>query len=281
MRLPEWIKTKKNGGLLRNIKRVLRSHGLSTVCEEARCPNAGECFSKPTAAFMILGSACTRNCGFCSVKSSTPEPVDPDEPGRIAMAAREMGLRYIVITSVTRDDLNDGGAGQFAKTVRALKECVPDVKVEVLAPDFKGNLRDVDTVLQSEPDVFNHNIETVPRLYSVVRPLADYNRSLNVLDHVKKTAPDILTKSGFMLGLGETFDEVWDVFRDLRNAGCEFLTVGQYLRPSRLNLPVKEYVEPAIFERLRLTALSLGFKYVASAPLVRSSMNAEEMYNSN
>jgi lipoic acid synthetase len=281
LRLPDWIKTKRNGGLLRDTKRVLRSYGLSTVCEEARCPNAGECFSKPTATFMILGSVCTRNCGFCFVKSSTPDPVDPDEPGRIAMAAREMGLRYVVITSVTRDDLDDGGAGQFAKTVRALKESVPGMKVEVLTPDFKGNLRDVDTVLQSAPDVFNHNVETVPRLYSLVRPLANYERSVNILDHVKKTAPGIFTKSGLMLGLGEMFDEVLKVFRDLRNAGCEFLTVGQYLRPSRLNLPVIEYREPAIFERLRLTALSLGFKYVASAPLVRSSMNAEEMYNSN
>jgi lipoic acid synthetase len=279
--LPEWIKTKKNGGLLRNTKKVLRSHQLSTVCEEARCPNAGECFSKPTAAFMILGSICTRNCGFCSVKSSTPGPLDPDEPERIAMAAREMGLKYVVITSVTRDDLDDGGAGQFAKTVRALRERMQDTNVEVLTPDFKGNLRDVDVVLRSEPCVFNHNMETVPRLYSTVRPSASYKRSLNILHHVKKSAPGILTKSGLMMGLGETFAEVLDVLHDLRNAGCESLTVGQYLRPSRLNLPVIEYIEPSIFERLRLTALSLGFKYVASAPLVRSSMNAEEMYNSN
>jgi lipoic acid synthetase len=279
--LPEWIKTKNNGGLLRNTKKVLRSHRLSTVCEEARCPNAGECFSKPTAAFMILGSICTRNCGFCSVKSSAPGPVDPDEPERIAMAAREMGLKYVVITSVTRDDLDDGGAGQFAKTVRALRERMQDTNVEVLTPDFKGNLRDVDVVLRSEPCVFNHNMETVPRLYSTVRPSASYKRSLNILHHVKKSAPGILTKSGLMMGLGETFAEVLDVLHDLRNAGCESLTVGQYLRPSRLNLPVIEYIEPSIFERLRLTALSLGFKYVASAPLVRSSMNAEEMYNSN
>ncbi len=281
LRLPEWIKTGRHGGLLHDTKRVLRSYGLSTVCEEARCPNAGECFSKPTATFMILGSTCTRNCGFCSVKSSTPGPVDPDEPGRIAMAVRDMGLRYVVITSVTRDDLYDGGAEQFAKTVLSVRECMPDTKVEVLTPDFKGNPRDVDTVLQSEPDVFNHNIETVPRLYSIVRPFAGYGRSLNILEHVKKTAPAIFTKSGLMLGLGETFDEVGEVFRDLKDAGCEFLTVGQYLRPSKFNLPVIEYIEPVIFERLRLAALSMGFKCVASAPLVRSSMNAEEMYNSN
>ena len=230
---------------------------------------------------MILGSICTRNCGFCSVKSSTPGAVDPDEPGRIATAVSEMGLRYVVMTSVTRDDLDDGGAGHFARTVLSIKERMPGTKVEVLTPDFKGNLKDVDSVLRSAPDVFNHNIETVPRLYSVVRPLADYGRSLNILDHVKNTAPGIFTKSGLMLGLGETFDEILEVFRDLRDTGCEFLTVGQYLRPSRFNLPVIEYIEPAIFERLRLTALSIGFKCVASAPLVRSSMNAEEMYNSN
>jgi lipoic acid synthetase len=281
LRLPEWIRTRRHIGFLHDTKRVLRSHGLSTVCEEARCPNAGECFSKPTAAFMILGSICTRNCGFCSVKSSSPGPVDPDEPGRVAMAVRDMGLRYVVITSVTRDDLHDGGAAQFAKTVRAVKEYVPDAKIEVLTPDFKGNLRYVDTVLQSEPDVFNHNVETVPRLYPLVRSLADYRRSLDILEHAKKTSPGIFTKSGLMLGLGETLNEVEKVLRDLRDAGCKLLTVGQYLRPSRSNLPVIEYIEPAIFERLRLTALSMGFKGAASAPLVRSSMNAEEMYNSN
>ncbi len=280
LRLPEWIRVKNHGGL-HETKRVLRSHGISTVCEEARCPNIGECFSRPTATFMILGSRCTRNCGFCSVESSIsiPEPLDPEEPERVAMAAKEMGLRYVVITSVTRDDLPDGGAGHFAKTVYAVRKYLPYVKVEVLTPDFKGNLRDLNTVLYSRPDVYNHNVETVPRLYLVVRPLANYRRSLNILEYAKKMAPQINTKSGLMLGLGETFYEIIDVLRDLRNAGCELVTIGQYLRPSKVKLSVVEYIRPEIFERLRLNALSMGFKHVASGPLVRSSMNAEEMYN--
>jgi lipoic acid synthetase len=279
LRLPEWIRAKNRGGL-HDTKQVLRSHGLATVCEEARCPNIGECFSRPTATFMILGSKCTRNCGFCSVESSIPEPLDPEEPERVAMAAKEMGLRYVVITSVTRDDLYDGGAEHFAKTVYAVKKYLPDTRVEVLTPDFKGNLNALNRVLHSKTDVYNHNVETVPRLYPVVRPGADYRRSLNILKYAKKIAPQINIKSGIMLGLGETLDEVIDVLRDLRNAGCELVTIGQYLRPSRLNLPVVEYIRPGVFERLRLKALNMGFKYAASAPLVRSSMNAEEMYNS-
>ncbi|MDP2752978.1 MAG: lipoyl synthase [Nitrospirota bacterium] len=278
LRLPEWMRAKNHGGL-HDIKQVLRSHGLATVCEEARCPNIGECFSRPTATFMILGSKCTRNCGFCSVESSIPEPLDPEEPERVAMAAKEMGLRYVVITSVTRDDLYDGGAEHFAKTIYAVKKYLPDTRVEVLTPDFKGNLNALNRVLHSKTDVYNHNVETVPRLYPVVRPRADYRRSLNILKYAKKIAPQINIKSGIMLGLGETLDEVIDVLRDLRNAGCELVTIGQYLRPSRLNLPVVEYIRPGVFERLRLKALNMGFKYVASAPLVRSSMNAEEMYN--
>jgi len=278
LRIPEWIKVKNPMGL-HGTKRILRSYGLSTVCEEARCPNMGECFSRPTATFMILGSKCTRTCGFCSVKSSIPEPPDPEEPKRVAMAAKEMGLRYVVITSVTRDDLSDGGAGHFAKTVYSVRKYLPETKVEILTPDFKGNLNSLNTALNSRPDVFNHNIETIPRLYPVVRPLADYRQSLYILEYVKKTALDIYTKSGLMLGLGERLDEVIDVLRDLRSAGCDIITIGQYLRPSRFNLPVIEYMRPEIFERLRLTALSMGFKYVASAPLVRSSMNADEMYN--
>ena len=280
MRLPDWIRTKHPGGL-HNTKRVLRAYGLSTVCEEARCPNAGECFSKPTATFMILGSKCTRNCGFCSVESSTPEPVETGEPARISLAAREMGLRYVVITSVTRDDLHDGGAGHFAETVCSVKRYLPEAKVEVLTPDFQGNPDSINTVLNSGPDVYNHNIETVPGLYPVVRPLADYRRSLHVLENAKKRAPGIYIKSGLMLGFGEKVAEVMNVLRDLRNAGCDIITIGQYLRPSKLNLPVVEYIRPDVFESLRLSALAMGFKYAASAPLVRSSMNAEEMYNNN
>ena len=278
MRKPEWIKIKKPMGL-HNTKRILRSYGLSTVCEEARCPNIGECFSRPTATFMILGSKCTRNCGFCSVKSSIPEPLDPEEPRRVAMAAKEMGLRYVVITSVTRDDLSDGGAGHFAETVSCVRRYLPETKVEILTPDFKGNLNSLNTALNSRPDVFNHNVETVPRLYQAVRPLAGYRRSLYILEYVKKAAPEIYTKSGLMLGLGEGLDEVIDVLRELRSIGCDIITIGQYLRPSRFKLPVIEYIRPEIFEELRLKALSMGFKYVASAPFVRSSMNAEEMYN--
>ncbi|MEW6676107.1 MAG: lipoyl synthase [Nitrospirota bacterium] len=277
MRLPEWIRIKSHRGL-HNTKQVLRSYGLSTVCEEARCPNIGGCFSKPTATFMILGSKCTRNCGFCSVESSMPGPPNSKEPERVAMAAKEMGLRYVVITSPTRDDLPDGGAGHFAETVYAVRRYLPDAKVEVLTPDFKGNVSALKTLLYSRPDVYNHNLETVPRLYQYVRPQADYRRSINILEYIKRIAPEINTKSGLMLGLGETLDEVIDVLRDLYGVGCELITIGQYLRPSRINLPVVEYIRPEIFEQLRLIAFRVGFKYVASAPLVRSSMNAEEMY---
>jgi lipoic acid synthetase len=278
LRKPEWLKVKNPLGL-HNTKRILRSHRVSTVCEEARCPNMGKCFSRPTATFMILGSKCTRNCGFCSVKSSIPEFLDPEEPERVALAAKEMGLRHVVITSVTRDDLSDGGAGHFAKTVYSVRRYLPGTKVEILTPDFKGNINSLDTALNSMPDVFNHNVETVPRLYPVVRPLADYRRSLYILEYVKKADSEMCTKSGLMLGLGERLDEVIDVLKELKSTGCDIITIGQYLRPSRFNLPVIEYIRPEIFERLRLTAVSMGFRYVASAPFVRSSMNAEEMYN--
>jgi lipoic acid synthetase len=277
LRLPEWIRTKGFEGI-HDTKRILRSYKVSTVCEEARCPNIGECYSRPTATFMILGSKCTRNCGFCSVESSMPEPLDHTEPERVAQAAKEMRLKYVVITSVTRDDLPDGGAGHFARTVDAVRRYLQDAKVEVLTPDFNGNVGALMTILSSRPDVFGHNVETVPRLYSVVRPRADYHRSLHILKYAKKGAPDIHTKSGLMLGLGETFDEVTDVLKDLCDAGCDFITLGQYLRPLRKNLPVVEYIRPEVFERLRNRALNMGFKYVASSPLVRSSMNAEEMF---
>ncbi len=277
--LPYWIKSKIQNGQLRDTKKILRKYGLSTVCEEARCPNINKCFSKPTATFMILGTKCTRNCGFCYVETSSPEPPDPNEPENIAKVVREMKLRYVVITSVTRDDLHDGGAGQFAKTISTLKNYFSEVKVEVLTPDFQGNKEHLKIVLDSKPDVFNHNVETVPRLYHSVRPAADYKRSLDMLKEAKKIAPYILTKSGIMLGLGETLHEVKDVMKDLRSSGCDFITIGQYMRPSKANIPVVEYIMPEVFEELRLEAMSIGFKYVASAPLVRSSMNAEEMYN--
>ncbi len=279
MHLPDWIKVRASN--LHNAKRILRDHRLSTVCEEARCPNKGYCFSKPTATFMILGDICTRNCGFCSVKSGRPHNLDIDEPDRIADAVYKMGLRYVVITSVSRDDLPDGGATQFAKTIIAIRNRIHNSKVEVLTPDFKGDINCLKVVLDAMPDVFNHNIETSKRLYYKVRPQADYDRSLKVLKNSKRIAPNIKTKSGLMLGLGETIDEVIDIFKDLREVGCDFLTIGQYLRPTKKNLPVVEYIRPEIFEELKERAIELGFEYVASGPLVRSSMNAEEMFNKN
>lgn len=278
MRLPEWIKTRYNPQGLHKTKSLLRRHGLSTVCEEARCPNKSVCFTKPTATFMILGSSCTRRCGFCSVGKSAPNPVDDDEPLRVALAAKEMGLRYVVLTSPTRDDLPDGGAGQFAKTVLEIRRHLPHAKVEVLTPDFCGSSESLKVVLETRPDVFNHNLETVPRLYSSVRPQADYKRSLNILKEAKRFSRDINTKSGLMVGLGETIEEVLEVMADLRAVDCDFLTVGQYLRPTKENLPVVEYLTPKLFDTLRAEALRMGFRYVACFPLARSSMNAEEVY---
>ncbi len=277
MRLPEWIKVDNKG--LHNVKRILRHYGVESVCEQAKCPNISTCFNKPAAAFMILGKTCTRNCNFCAIKSGVPEAPDLAEPEMVAMAAKVMRLKYIVITSVTRDDLPDGGAEQFAKTVEAVKKYLPESKVEVLTPDFKGDEKNIDIVLSSRPDVFNHNLETVPSLYTKVRPVADYNRSLEVLAYVKKKNNRLLTKSGLMLGFGEKLTEVYKVLNDLRNVECDIITIGQYLRPSKTHLPVVEYIRPELFDSLRINALSMGFKYVASAPLVRSSMNAEEMYN--
>jgi len=278
LRLPEWIRVKGFYGV-HDTKRILRNHEVTTVCEEARCPNIGNCYSKPTVTFMILGSKCTRNCGFCSVESSRPEPLDPQEPERVAQAAKEMGLKYVIITSVTRDDLPDGGAGHFASTVKAVRNILSGAKIEVLTPDFTGDLGALMTVLGSKPDVFGHNVETVPRLYPVVRPQADYLRSLHVLKYAKEIVADMHTKSGLMLGLGETFEEVTEVLNDLWKGGCDSVTMGQYLRPSKKNLPVVEYIRPEVFETLRNRALNIGFKYVASSPLVRSSLNVDEMYH--
>lgn len=279
MRLPEWIKTRYRYEGIHDMKHLLRSYGLSTVCEEARCPNKHGCFSKPTATFMILGSLCTRNCSFCSVDKGLPFPPETDEPLRVSFAAKEMGLRYVVLTSPTRDDLSDGGAGHFRDTVLEIKRHLPFAGVEVLTPDFMGSLDSLRTVLGSCPDVFNHNVETVPHLYPEVRPMADYRRSLRVLQNAKSLFPDIKTKSGIMVGLGENTEEMIAVLKDLREAGCDFLTIGQYLRPSKRNLPVKEYLKPERFEILKETALEMGFRYVSSSPLSRSSMNAEEVYN--
>jgi lipoic acid synthetase len=276
MRHPEWIKVQCSG--THEAKKILRRYGTSTVCEEARCPNQGACFSKKTATFMILGNRCTRNCSFCAVKSDKPLPLDYDEPERVARASLALGLEYVVITSVTRDDLPDGGAGHFANTIKALKLKKERIQVEVLTPDFKGNVHALHTVLHAAPEVFNHNIETVPRLYSKVRPLADYSISLNVLHAAKSLDPRIKTKSGLMLGLGEKESEVLSVMRDLRKSRCDLLTIGQYLRPRKENIPVVEYIKPEVFDRYRKKGLEMDFKAVASSPLTRSSINAEELY---
>jgi len=276
MRHPEWIRVRLSK--THETKKILRQFNLSTVCEEARCPNQGECFSKKTATFMILGDKCTRNCSFCAVESAYPLPPDKYEPERIAEAVVLLRLKFVVITSVTRDDLSDGGASHFAQTIKAIRERDKDIKVEVLTPDFRGDINALKTVLDAEPDVFNHNIETVPRLYPMVRPKADYFASLNMLKSTKRLYPDIKTKSGIMLGLGEKRAEVLSVLSDLREAGCDFLTIGQYLMPRKENIPVVEYIKPEVFEEYRTRGLEMGFKAVASSPLTRSSMNAEEMF---
>jgi lipoyl synthase len=289
MRLPEWIKaeTRHNIMMVRDFsaarqhttKRRLRRHQLLSVCEEARCPNKAYCFAKPTATFMILGDVCTRDCGFCAVASGIPSGINQTEPKDIADAAHEMGLKYVVITSVTRDDLADGGASHFAHVIKTLRQRLPEVKVEVLIPDFEGNIAALKTVIEAGPDVFNHNMETVKRLYPSIRPQADYRRSLGVLRKAKEMNPGIRTKSGFMLGLGETVAEVIDMLAEIRGAGCDAVTIGQYLRPTKKNRPVVEYIIPHVFDEFKDKALGLGFSFVASGPLVRSSMNAEELFN--
>jgi len=278
MKLPLWLKTNTFKDLSPT-KQLLRKYGLTTVCEEARCPNKGHCFSRPTAAFMILGHDCTRACGFCSVNHHVPAPISMDEPQRVAEAAKELNLRHVVITSVTRDDLPDGGAQQFARTISAIKNLLPEAAIEVLTPDFKGNIVDLHIVLAAMPDVFNHNIETIPSLYNIVRPQADYKRSLDVLREAHDYSIDkkLRVKSGLMVGFGERFDQVVSVINDLRQTGCELLTIGQYMRPSKKNLPVVEYIVPEVFEQYKKIAYDAGFSFVASGPLVRSSMNADEM----
>lgn len=276
MRHPEWIKVKSAG--THATKKVLRHHGVSTVCEEAMCPNQGVCFSQGTATFLILGDRCTRNCSFCAVESSKPFPPDLHEPERVADAVHELGLKFVVITSVTRDDLPDGGTGHFANTIQAIRNKINDINIEVLTPDFKGEPQALKTVLDAGPDVFDHNVETVPRLYSTVRPMADYRRSINIIKTARQLSPEMKTKSGIMLGLGESGPEVLAVMNDLREADCDFLTIGQYLRPRRVNIPVVEYIRPEVFEEYRLKGIEMGFRAVASSPLTRSSMNASAMF---
>ena len=254
----------------------MRTLELHTVCEEAACPNIGECWDGGTATFMILGDVCTRSCGYCNVVHGRPGPVDAAEAGRLAAAVAHLGLRHVVVTSVDRDDLADGGASAFARTIRAIRARAPACRVEVLIPDFAGRAADLRTVLDAGPDVLNHNIETVERLYRVARPGGRYARALELIARAGRLAPDIPTKSGLMVGLGERWPEVLDTLAHLRRAGCELLTIGQYLRPSIAHLPVDRYYTPAEFERLRAAAVELGFVHVEAGPLVRSSYHARE-----
>ncbi len=257
---------------------MLREGLLHTVCQEAKCPNIWECFSRKTATFLILGSQCTRNCRFCSITPGVPAPPDPDEPFRVAGTARDLGLTYVVVTSVTRDDLPDGGAMWFARTITEIRRQIPSAGVEVLIPDFKGSVSALHTVLSAGPSVLNHNIETVPRLYQTVRPGANYRRSLDLLTRAACDTPGIPVKSGIMLGLGETPDEIAQTLRDIHATGCQVLTIGQYLQPTRQHLPVARYVTPEEFEHWRKWGLDVGFTEVYSGPLVRSSYHAREMY---
>jgi lipoyl synthase len=275
---PEWLRVRAPGGEnWREVKLLVQSLQLHTVCESARCPNVGECWNHRTATFMILGNVCTRRCGFCAVQKGAPLPVDYDEPGRVAEAAAALGLRYAVITSVNRDDRKDGGAGLFALTIRSIREKIPACKVEVLVPDFQGSHPAMDMVLDAAPDVLNHNLETVKRLYRQARFGARYERSLEILSYAKTTRPAIPTKSGIMVGLGETMDEALEAMRDLRDHRVDILTVGQYLQPSRQHLPVARYVTPAEFDQLRRAGLEMGFAHVESGPLVRSSYHAADV----
>jgi lipoic acid synthetase len=280
-RKPKWIRAKvPSGPGVTRIKQILRQRKLSSVCEEAQCPNLGECFSHGTATFMIMGDICTRRCPFCDVAHGRPEPLDADEPRQLAEAIAEMHLKYVVITSVDRDDLRDGGAEHFAHCIRAVREATPETQVEVLVPDFRGRMEiALEKLATAPPDVFNHNLETVPRLYRQARPGADYQWSLDLLKAFKAAHPGVLTKSGIMLGLGEEPAEVEQVLRDLRAHDCDMLTLGQYLQPSRDHLPVDRFVTPAEFETLRRLAESLGFSNVASGPMVRSSYHADLQAN--
>lgn len=276
---PSWLKKRiPLGSDIRKVFALLEEARLHTVCEEAHCPNLPECFSRRTATFMIMGNMCTRNCRFCAVSYGTPASLDEDEPERVASTAEQLGLRYVVITSVTRDDLEDGGAQHFAETVRAIKGRRPKTLVELLVPDFQGKHSPLNTILSTPPDVLNHNVETVPHLYPQVRPQAGYRRSLDLLKRVHARSPSMLTKSGLMLGLGEREPEVIQVMQDLLDVGCRLLTLGQYLQPSRQHQPVIRYLHPEEFEAYKTVGEKMGFLEVASGPFVRSSFGAAQMY---
>jgi lipoic acid synthetase len=274
---PEWIRVKGvDEAILKRMKGLLDRYHLHTVCESAVCPNMGTCFSAGTATFMILGNTCTRNCSFCGVFTGKPQPLDPEEPLHVAEAALSLNLKHVVVTSVTRDDLADGGAAQFAETIRQINRLLPTASTDVLIPDFQGLRDNLAIVMDAKPDILAHNLETVPRLYATCRQSADYRRSLRILKHAKELQPEKFTKSGIMVGLGETRDEILEVMRDLREVGCDFLTIGQYLRPSAEQIEVREFIRPEVFEEYGQIGGEMGFRYVASSPFVRSSFHAEE-----
>lgn len=276
-RLPEYLKrpiidTDKT----RTVRKILKANCLNTVCENARCPNKNECYTKHTATFLIMGGVCTRNCKYCNISCQKPEPLDVDEPKHIAKAVKDLSLKYAVITSVTRDDLPDGGAEHFAKCIEEIRKISPDTKIEILTPDFKGNIESLNTIIQAHPDVFNHNIEAVRGIFKTVRPQGNYDVSLSVLKYIKENS-DIKTKSGLIIGLGEDFEQIKETFEDLYNVGCDILTVGQYIQPSKEHYPVGKYYKPEEYEELKKLATSVGIKHSQIGPLVRSSYNAASL----
>jgi len=272
---PEWLKVRlPTGRPYQQLKSLVDEHRLNTVCESAACPNRGECWARSTATFMILGNVCTRSCGFCNVITGRPTELDLDEPARVAEAVATLKLKYAVITSVNRDELKDGGAGVWAETIRQVRKQSPETKIEVLIPDFCGNWEALETVLEAQPDVLNHNIETVPRLYLKVRPQGKFERSLELLDRAKQAG--FVTKSGIMLGLGETDDEVLEVMREWRLVNCDLITLGQYMQPTPNHLPIDRFVEPGKFDEFQRLGMAMGFRNVFSGPLVRSSYHADE-----
>jgi lipoyl synthase len=276
-RLPGWLKKNRDLSTLHHLKAKLRHSGLSTVCEEARCPNICECFHKPTATFLILGDVCTRYCSFCSVRKGAPAPLNLNEPFLVARAAEELGLEHVVITSVTRDDLPDKGAQGFTSTIRTIRDLIPECTIEILTPDFSGRQGLLEIVLDEKPDVFGHNVEMAERLYPSIRPYSSLTRSLNVLRGIKKISPETIVKSGFMVGLGETESEIKDLLGSLADAECDIVTIGQYLRPTRVQIPVAHYWEPEFFASWSNLAKSLGIGYCIAGPFVRSSYHAKEV----
>lgn len=278
MRKPDWLKVKLQGSAVSNrVKGTLEELGLNTVCTEANCPNRMECYERGTATFMILGRNCTRNCTFCNVSRNTPDEVNFDEAKKVALAVNKLGLKHAVITSVTRDDLLDQGAGQFVKVVEEIRKINKNVTIELLIPDLQGKKELLDLIIESKPDILNHNVETIPELYGEVRPMANFDRSVEVIRYFKEKDPQMITKSGIMLGLGEKEAQVLEVINKLAQVKCDILTIGQYLQPSSKHITVKEYVRPEIFEYYKEKAYEVGFKNVSSAPLVRSSYHAEDL----